>query len=170
MKKLIIVGMILFGISSYTETREVFPGDIERREIDGKVKVYVKGEAEAFTGMLTEFLFLGSTNEYHFVDGLLEGKVIDYYLDGRIAYERNMKNGLKDGLQVEYSYEGEKREEIYNMGVLEVIIEYYPNNLKKSESVYNRNRKKDGMEIIYNSDGNVDKRVLWKNGEIIKSS
>lgn len=170
MKKLIIVGMILFGISSYAETREVFPGDIERREIDGKVKVYVKGEAEAFTGMLTEFLFLGSTNEYHFVDGLLEGKVIDYYLDGRIAYERNMKNGLKDGLQVEYSYEGEKREEIYNMGVLEVIIEYYPNNLKKSESVYNRNRKKDGMEIIYNSDGNVDKRVLWKNGEIIKSS
>lgn len=170
MKKLIIVGMILFGISSYAETREVFPGDIERREIDGKVKVYVKGEAEAFTGMLTEFLFLGSTNEYHFVDGLLEGKVIDYYLDGRIAYERNMKNGLQDGLQVEYSYEGEKREEIYNMGVLEVIIEYYPNNLKKSESVYNRNRKKDGMEIIYNSDGNVDKRVLWKNGEIIKSS
>lgn len=142
MKKLIIVGMILFGISSYAETREVFPGDIERREIDGKVKVYVKGEAEAFTGMLTEFLFLGSTNEYHFVDGLLEGKVIDYYLDGRIAYERNMKNGLQDGLQVEYSYEGEKREEIYNMGVLEVIIEYYPNNLKKSESVYNRNRKK----------------------------
>lgn len=57
--------------------------------------------------------------------------MIDYYLDGRIAYERNMKNGLKDGLQVEYSYEGEKREEIYNMGVLEVIIEYYPNNLKK---------------------------------------
>ncbi len=142
MKKLIIVGMILFGISSYAETREVFPGDIERREIDGKVKVYVKGEAEAFTGMLTEFLFSGSTNGYHFVDGLLEGKVIDYYLDGRIAYERNMKNGLKDGLQIEYSYEGEKREEIYNMGVLEVIIEYYPNNLKKSESVYNRNRKK----------------------------
>lgn len=103
----------------------------QRREIDGKVKVYVKGEAEAFTGMLTEFLFSGSTNEYHFVGGLLEGKVIDYYLDGRIAYERNMKNGLKDGLQVEYSYEGEKREEIYNMGVLEVIIEYYPNNLKK---------------------------------------
>ena len=89
-----------------------------------------------------KFLFSGSTNGYHFVDGLLEGKVIDYYLDGRIAYERNMKNGLKDGLQIEYSYEGEKREEIYNMGVLEVIIEYYPNNLKKSESVYNRNRKK----------------------------
>lgn len=169
MKKLIIVGMILFGISSYAEPREVFPGDIERREIDGKVKVYVKGEAEAFTGMLTEFLFSGSTNSYHFVDGLLEGKVIDYYLDGRIAYERNMKNGLRDGLQIEYSYEGEKREEIYNMGVLEVTIEYYPNNLKKSESVYNKNRKKDGMEIIYNSDGNVNKRVLWKNGEIIRS-
>ena len=170
MKKLIIIGMILFGISSYTEEREVFPGDIERREIDGKVKVYVKGETEAFTGILTEFLFSGYPNSYHFVDGLLEGKEIDYYFDGRKAYERNMKNGLKDGLQIEYSYEGEKSEEIYNMGVLEVIIEYYPNNLKKSESIYNKDRKKDGMEIIYNSDGNVDKKILWKNGEIIKSS
>lgn len=170
MKKLIMIGMILFEILSYAETREVFPGDIESRKIDGKIKVYVKNETEPFTGMLTKFSISGSRNYYHFVDGLPEGKVIKYYLNGRRAYERNMKNGLKDGLQIEYSYEGEKREEIYNMGVLEVIIEYYPNNLKKSECVYNKDRKKDGMEIIYNSDGKVDKRILWKNGEIIRSN
>ena len=87
----------------------------------------------------------------------LEEKVIDYYFDRRKAYERNTKNSFKDGLQIEYSYEGEKREKIYNMRVLKVIIEYYPNKLKKSES-------------IYNSDGNVGKRILWKNGKIIRSN
>lgn len=112
----------------------------------------------------------GTATEYYFVDGLADGKVIDYYLNGRKAYERNLKQGLKDGPQIEYSYEGEKREEIYNMGVLEVIIEYYPNNIKKSESVYNKNRKKEGIELIYDLEGKIKEKILWKNGEIVRKS
>ena len=168
MKKIIVIGIMLVGILSYADTRIVFPGDIEKREINGKTKVFVKGESEALTGILKKYSIWGSSNEYYFVDGLPEGKVVDYYLNGRKAYERNMKNGLKDGLQVEYSYEGEKREEIYNMGVLEVIIEYYPNNLKKSECVYNLEGKKNGIELVYNLDGSINERILWENGEIIR--
>ncbi len=54
------------------------------------------------------------------------------------------------------------------MGVLEVIIEYYPNNLKKSEYVYNLERKKNGIELVYNLDGSINERILWENGEIIR--
>lgn len=170
MKKLITAIIFLFGTLSYSETRIVFPGDIEKRKINGEVRVYVKEETEAFTGVLKKYSISGTATEYYFVDGLADGKVIDYYLNGRKAYERNLKQGLKDGPQIEYSYEGEKREEIYNMGVLEVIIEYYPNNIKKSESVYNKNRKKEGIELIDDLEGKIKEKILWKNGEIVRKS
>ena len=38
MKKLITVIIFLFGTLSYSETRIVFPGDIEKRKINGEVR------------------------------------------------------------------------------------------------------------------------------------
>ena len=38
------------------------------------------------------------------------------------------------------------------------------------QTLYNKNIKKEGIELIYDLEGKIKEKILWKNGELVRKS
>jgi antitoxin component YwqK of YwqJK toxin-antitoxin module len=132
--------------------------------IDGKVRM-ITGYTTEYTD--AEFTKGYATGEWkyfknnvpvdirHYADGLLNGEVIEYYDDGKAVKTKGAyKAGQKDGL-----WESFKRDGVYNSseefanGKVVRRITYYTDNSVSTETTFNAEGKKHGVEKEYAFDG-----------------
>jgi len=77
----------------------------------------------------------------NYVNGKINGKVIVFFSDGKIASETNYKNGVKDGISKRYSEKG-------------IVLEEIPY----------KNNKFDGWVIYRNTKGQLIAQGMYENG------
>ena len=106
----------------------------------------------------------------NYVNGILHGNRKAYYDDGKLQEEATFKNGKKDGKAIWYLQNGQPSVEYtYSDGVLNGSAkEYNPKGAILREGKF-VNDSEEG-EWILHEDSNVTKKVIYKNGEITKSS
>ena len=105
MKKIKVLFVIIFILlfASWGKLREVNITDTEIRE----GIAYVKGETEAFTGIIKLYYENGNLeSESNFKDGKQEGLSKLYYENGDLESEGNFKDGKGEGLAKEYYENG----------------------------------------------------------------
>ena len=143
MKKIKVLFAIIFILlfASWGKLREVNITDTEIRE----GIVYVKGETEAFTGIIKSYYDNGNLeSEANFKDGKKEGLFKKYYENGDLKSEANFKDGKGNGI-----------------GKI-----YYPNgNLESEISV--KDDKFEGLFKLYYENGYLIAEHYYKDGEII---
>ena len=144
MKKIKVLFVIIFILlfASWGKLREVNITDTEIRE----GIAYVKGETEAFTGIIKLYYENGNLeSESNFKDGKQEGLSKLYYENGDLESEGNYKDGKGEGLAKEYYENGNIRiEGNYKDGKKEGHFkEYYENGYLMAQYYY-----KDG-KIYY---------------------
>lgn len=106
----------------------------------------------------------------NYKNGALHGNRKAYYDDGKLQEEATYKNGKKDGKAIWYLQNGQPSVEYtYTDGVLNgTAKEYNPKGAIMREGKF-INDFEEGEWMLY-EDSNVTKKVIYKNGEIIKSS
>ena len=144
MKKIKVLFAIIFILlfASWGKLREVNITDTEIRECI----VYVKGETEAFTGIIKSYYENGNLkSEDNFKDDKQEGLSKEYYENGNLKVEANFKDGKQEGLFKEYYENGNIRMETnFKDDKFEGLFKlYYENGYLIAEHYY-----KDG-KIIY---------------------
>lgn len=121
MKKIII----LFSVFTFSLFSCDLPNEaINEKDVllDSLTNTYVfKDSIEMkVTGtIVSNFVHMGQrvTKKIIVENGLVEGNSIGYYENGVIAGKRNYKNGLLDGIMLEYDFNGiQIKETIYDMG------------------------------------------------------
>ncbi len=61
------------------------------------------------------------------------------YVENKLSQKSYIKNGLKDGLWIEYKENGERRETPYHKDTVNGnIVEYYPNNIVKRRTIIDK--------------------------------
>ncbi|WP_460220525.1 hypothetical protein [Psychroserpens sp. MEBiC05023] len=125
-------------------------------------------------------------------NGLIEGKVLEYYSNGNVYSETLFSEGVKNGIEKKYginkklssegtllngSYHGEYRtyhsngniyeEGHYDKGLLEGIVKrFYRDGTLESKFKYSKG-KLDGLYVSYDYDGLLFNEFNYKNGEMV---
>jgi len=104
-----------------------------------------------------------STEQYE--DGLLEGKVINYYPKGGVAEEISYHAGQKHGEWKRYFTDGKlKLKAAYVDDRLEgLMLVYYQNGVPEISGMYRHNYK-DGIWMYFNDKGEVVKKERYEKG------
>ncbi|MDR1835278.1 MAG: toxin-antitoxin system YwqK family antitoxin [Fusobacteriaceae bacterium] len=114
---------------------------VDRTELKGQI-LWLKGGPSPFTGIV-EFRSAGDdkiTMELHYVDGVLSGRQVSYYPDGKTRLESDLQNG-----------EG-------------TVVEYYQNG-KLKRKLYFSDMTVSGTEVVYNEDGSEAWQTVWDKGK-----
>lgn len=124
---------------SETETkREVSMADATGKSTDGVYRYYAKGEDKPFTGILYATYPNGNYSSWQeFVDGVGQGKWINYYENGNYKEIGNYNNNLVEG----------------------PIKKYYENGNLKADGTYKDWRIKIGIWNYYDIDGNLESTI-----------
>ena len=170
-----------------------------------KMKKYVSfySNSQVFVkGMLEKDLKTGVWTKYHpngkvgvieeYIDGKLNGQVIEYFDDGALAAEKEYKNGLRNGIWKQYyykiwidgKYKNDKKDSIWsyydtigNLTAKGSYLDdlkngswiYYYNNHKESEGSY-INDVENGEWKIFDSVGIVIAKGMINKGEEVPNS
>lgn len=152
---------------------------------------YSNGQIE---GKMKSWHFNGNINrEENYILNKREGKSLIYYENGALFKEENYLNDTLDGLYVENYPDGQiKIKGGYLKGMYHGLWEYYDERgLKVGEGNFDKgngilkgfywngklkrevsyiNNEKDGKEIFYSENGEMEKMVEYKAGKIVGGS
>ena len=105
------------------------------------------------------------SSEYY-IEGALDGNVVNYYPQGDVAEEIPYKMGLKDGVWKQYFTDGKlKLKATYINDMLEgMMFVYYQNGVPEVSGIY-KNNFKDGPWLYF-----TDKGVAYKKETFLKGS
>ena len=94
------------------------------------------------------------------------GKSYALYPNGQKWFERNYKNGKKDGIDVWWHLNRQKKDEAnYKDGKRDGLqLEWWANGQKLQEENYN-NDKKNGLQAMWYEDGQKKVEENWKDGK-----
>ena len=132
---------------SQTETkREVSMSNSTGKSVNGVYRYYAKGESEPFTGVLFAKYPNGNYSSWQeYVDGLGQGKWINYYENGNFKEVGFYNNNLVEGS----------------------IKRYHKNGILKAEGNYKDWRVKIGIWKYYDENGNLKSNIdCGKRGSI----
>lgn len=100
--------------------------------------------------------------------GKKEGKARGYYPDGKLMWEKELKNDLADGIAVEYDPTGIKRSEIFCVeGKRSGRANFYDaNGVLTMEGSY-LDGLSDGTWKMFEKDGKLKYQIIYEKGEIL---
>jgi len=103
----------------------------------------------------------------NYVDGALDGVVINFYSNGRIAEELPYKSGLKQGEWKRYFTDGKlKLKANYVDDKLEgLMLIYYQKGFPEVSGMY-KNNFKEGMWMYYDAEGMISKKERYVRGNL----
>ncbi|MCK9641034.1 MAG: toxin-antitoxin system YwqK family antitoxin [Prolixibacteraceae bacterium] len=137
---------------------------------DEEGKLYAKGVFEGTLRDSTWNFYSGemlvSIENYHL--GKKEGSAIGFDQNGKKIWERELKNDLLDGNEVQFDPSGIKRKEIYYKEGKRSgpALFYDENGIKSMEGSY-LDDLSEGAWKIFDKDGKLKYQILYKNGEIV---
>lgn len=137
---------------------------------DEEGKLYAKG---VFEGTLRDSTwnfysgeFLVSVENYHL--GKRDGKAIGFDQNRKKIWERELKNDLPDGNEVQFYPSGIKMKEIfYKEGKKSGPAYFYDENGVKSMEGSYQDDLSDGAWKIFEKDGKLKYQILYKKGDIV---
>ncbi|MDC1024531.1 toxin-antitoxin system YwqK family antitoxin [Flavobacteriales bacterium] len=96
----------------------------------------------------------------------IHGKNKEYFQNGNLQLEGNFNNGKENGLWKGYYEDGQKKiEEEYKNGINHGVYKKYHRNGELCQEVKFENGKEDGLYKEYFEDGTLFREILFKNGE-----
>ncbi len=120
----------------------------------------------------------GAWTEYHpnglvktitsYVNGMREGLQVELSTNGQLEKRSMFHKDQLHGPYREYRYNTVKEERFYNEGKLEGTTKVYYDNGKIMEEGAYRNGTRDGISRWYDQEGNVTIEYEYKNGELVK--
>ena len=137
---------------------------------DEEGKLYAKGVFEGTLRDSTWNFFSGellvSVENYHL--GKQEGQAVGFDQNGKKIWEREMKNDLPDGNEVQYDPSGIKRKEIYYKEGKRngPALFYDENGVKTLEGSY-LDDLSDGTWKVFDKDGKQQYQIKYDKGEIV---
>ncbi len=145
LRKIIFIVIITFTlISCSEENRQIITSKLEPRN----GLAYEPGQTEPFTGIFLEKWSNGNNKrEFHFKNGVQDGKTNRWYENGQKSSEGNRKKGKPHGRQRSWNEMGRKEGE-FN----------YKNGIKH------------GRHVTWLTDGNIMGESVYENGIEISSS
>ena len=102
---------------------------------------------------------------------ITDGEFIEYHSNGNIKTKGLLKNGKRTGVWTSYFVSGKVQSESkFDKGKLNgKTATYYPNGNVQYMGLYINNEKDDNW-FFYREDGALDKEILFKGGEKIKTT
>jgi len=117
---------------------------------------------EFYTGgkIRSEFIMTDSTGQ--------NGKLKKYGYEGHLTSVVNIRNGVKDGMEVWYDIKARVIRNIpyVNGRIHGTLKEFYPNGDVLATIPY-QSGIKNGEAFSYNKDGSIHRKVLFRNGRMI---
>jgi len=103
----------------------------------------------------------------HYVEGKLEGVIINYYPEGVIAEQIPYKHGLKEGEWTQYFSDGKiKLKATYVNDLIEgLMLIYYQNGIPEVSGIY-KNNLKHGQWMYFTDKGVLYKKETYANGQL----
>ena len=157
----------------FTFTRSLFErvfytdGKETTRQVLDKNGVVVTSSGKALTGSAKEFYPNGSLKrEAFFKDGMPEGSVKIYDIDGRLSATENYKNGVKEGLTKRFNF---------IRGILtEELLPYQNGKINGKRQVLGVNGKvvlteeykddiRNGVKETFYMNGNTESKAVYEN-------
>ncbi|HEY4110186.1 hypothetical protein [Puia sp.] len=108
---------------------------------------------------------------WYFHEAPYSGRVIDYYLNGKVQTEGQLLNGKGNGWVIHYYHNGQKElARPYKDGVIDgTDREFYPDGTLKQEGVFVAGRE-EGVWKRYFPNGQTDLYSNYLHGELVDSS
>jgi antitoxin component YwqK of YwqJK toxin-antitoxin module len=137
---------------------------------DGEGKLYAKGVFEGTLRDSTWSFFSGelmvSVENYHL--GKREGKAIGFDQNGKKIWERELKNDLPDGNEVQFYPSGIKMKEIFYKEGKKCgpALFYDENGIKTMEGSY-LDDLSDGTWKVFDKQGNFKYQIEYDKGEVV---
>jgi antitoxin component YwqK of YwqJK toxin-antitoxin module len=129
------ISQITVSMEDVESRREVSMDDASGKRTDGVYRYYAKGEEKPFTGVLFSKHSNGEISSWQeYVDGVGQGKWINYYDNGNYKEVGHYNNNLVEG----------------------PIKKYYENGMIKAEGTYKDWRIKVGEWKYYDQNGNLE--------------
>ena len=130
----------------------------------------VSGEAEVdlktFSGVISEHYADGKPFLWKTVkNGMAEGLWLEWYSDGTLRYRANWKNNMGHGKWEYFHPNGKLRSESFYIEdrAFGIYRSYYENGQLQTDLTF-ANDKKDGIELVYTIDGTVQSRKRYEDG------
>ncbi len=103
-------------------------------------------------------------NEYHFVNGVLNGPSKSYFENGILSQELNYKEDLEDGLRKIYYDNGKLKEKGTTLnGLASGHFVFYNESGTIGSEVEYKEGKKNGLEVVYDEEGKKNAEYFVKN-------
>lgn len=105
-------------------------------------------------------------SEELYVNGLKQGKVINYFADGKIAEEKEYVNDFENGEWIQYYEDGKVRmKSTYKDGSLEGKTYYYDRGGKKMIEGNFFHDVRHGAWMFFDEKGEITKKEIYYNGQ-----
>lgn len=111
---------------SYSCRNNLINGEFIRYDSKGNVFFRAKLTDGVLDGIYERFRDGKLVSHLEFKNGRLDGKVLQYSIEGTLEYEGQYKDGLQDGTFRRYDYQGNiESEVVFESGKLVTIIKFY---------------------------------------------
>jgi antitoxin component YwqK of YwqJK toxin-antitoxin module len=160
-----ILILVLAGISSLSFGQKNKVSIFDLDQINGLF--YQRNTIPPFTGTATEEHPNGKKKmSVPIKDGMFQGTIKEWALDGTLIYESEYDKGKQQGKETQWYATGQKKIELsYVQGEPNgICTEWHKNGKKKSEGNFVMG-KEDGKHLWWFTNGELDQEVPYKNGE-----
>lgn len=166
MKSYVMLLFILILTSCKNQEKLEIRDAKELTRVNGKF--YYLNEVPGYTGIVEQYdkefpekLIVKAKVK----DGLLDGQIEGYDINGNLQYQQNYKEGILHGKTKGYNKNGKLTyERNFSMGNTEGLYRvYYENGQIKYEENYKENRV-DGRSLSYLEDGTLEQERVYENG------
>jgi len=161
---------------------------------NGKTEVLMNYSDDKLNGLYEKFDINGKkTEKTNYVDGLKNGLQQNFYENGKVKMEAHFEKDKLHGVYTEFYPNGQPRVSgQYDQGLFTGTWNYYESNgilvgtgkfikgsgkqtaffygSKKTRAIVHYvNNEKDGEEITYDQDGNIEGKIVYKQGRIVRT-
>ena len=126
-------------------------------------RFYYAEDIEPFTGICKINYKNGALKEeFHFVDGILNGQATFYYNDSTVKRTGSYNDGKLDGKWAYYNSEGKRIMEVhFDNGKMEgTFVSWYCTGVIKEKGIYTNNKRR-GEWINYDEAGMITEQLYY---------
>lgn len=163
-------GIIDGELRLYSYNQEIERYNLKKGIYHGKQYSYPSNEIFTYNnGIITNYISFYDNKqlkkELNYINGKIEGNVIEYNKDGKIIEKKHYSNGVLNGEATSTNPQGYIKQSYYKNGVLNgQYQELFANGNVSVKGAY-ENDKKNGIWIYYEENGNIKEEIGYQNGK-----
>lgn len=163
-------GIIDGELRLYSYNQEIERYNLKKGIYHGKQYSYPSNETFTYNnGIITSYISYHDNKqlkkELNYINGKIDGNVIEYNKDGKVIEKKHYSNGVLNGEAINISPQGYIKQSTYKNGVLDgQYQELFVNGNIAVKGAY-ENDKKTGTWLYYEENGNIKEEIGYLNGK-----